>query len=120
MYAMVYTRPDIAFALSRLSQFIQDPAKQHKRGVKRLMRYLRSIITLRIRFRLSSETPKELEVYSDADWASDHKDRKSVSACLGLIRAGPIFYGSRKQTSVATTTTEAEYIAISTIAKQGQ
>ena len=84
------------------------------------MRYLRSTITLRIRFGLLSETPKELEVYSDADWASDRKDRKSVSVCLGLIGAGPIFYGSRKQTSVATATTEAEYIAISTIAKQGQ
>lgn len=121
MYAMVYTRPDIAFALGRLSQFMQDPAKQHERGLKRLMRYLRRTITLRVRFGLvSKDATKELEVYSDADWAQDKTDRKSVSACLGLIGAGPIFYGSKKQTSVATATTESEYIAMSTTAKQGQ
>ena len=121
MYAMIYTRPDIAFALGRLSQFLQDPAKQHERGVKRLMRYLRYTINLRIRYGLSNgETPKELEVYSDADWASDRTDRKSISACLGLIGAGPVFYGSRKQTAVATATTEAEYVAMSMTAKQGQ
>jgi hypothetical protein len=50
MYAMVYTRPDIAFALGRLSQYMQDPAEQHARGVKGLMRYLRSTVSFRICF----------------------------------------------------------------------
>ena len=69
---------------------------------------------------LSEDSSKELKVYSDADWAQDKTDRKSVSAYLGLISTGLIFYGSKKQTSVTTATTESEYITISTTAKQGQ
>jgi hypothetical protein len=59
-------------------------------------------------------------VYSDADWASDKSDRKSVTASVGMIGGGPVFWGSKKQTAVATATTEAEYIAMSYTAKQGQ
>ena len=65
MYAMIYTRPDIAFALGRLSQYNQDPTELHAQGLKRLMRYLRSTTKNRISF-----GPKgNLVVYSDADWA---------------------------------------------------
>ncbi len=116
MYAMVYTRPDIAFALGRLSQYMQDPAEHHGKSLRHLLRYLRSSIKSRIRF-----GPKgKLIVYSDADYASDKTDRKSISASIGLLGGGPVFWGSRKQTSVSTATTEAEYIAMSTTAKQGQ
>ena len=116
MYAITHTHPDIAFALGRLSQYMQDPAEHHEREIKRLMRYLRCTIKFRIRFSSSDR----LEVYSDADYASDRTDRKSISAQVGLIGSGPVFWGSRKQTSVSTATTEAEYIAMSSTAKQGQ
>jgi hypothetical protein len=116
MYAMVYTRPDIAFALGKLSQYIQDPAEHHARALKRLLRYLRFTIKFRISFRPAGK----LVVYSDADYASDKADRKSITASVGLIGGGPVFWGSRKQTAVATPTTEAEYIAMSFTAKQGQ
>ena len=116
MYAMVYTRPDIAFALGRLSQYNQDPAEHHERALRRLMRYLRSTIGNRIRFGPNGK----LIVYSDADWASDKTDRKNITATIGLIGGGPVFWGSKKQTAVATATTEAEYVAMSYTAKQGQ
>ena len=116
MYAMVYTRPDIAFALGRLSQFIQDPAEHHANALKRLLRYLRSTIKSRICFGPGGK----LVVYSNADYASNKTDRKSILASIGLIGGGPVFWGSKKQTAVATATTEAEYVAMSTTAKQGQ
>ena len=116
MYAMVYTRPDIAFALGRLSQFMQDPAEHHAQALKHLMRYLRSTISLRISFGPIGK----LVVYSDADWASDKTDRKSITASVGMIGGGPVFWASKKQTAVATATTEAEYVAMSYTAKQGQ
>ena len=116
MYAMIYTRPDIAFALGRLSQYMQDPAEHHASALKRLLRYLRSTIKSRICFGPGGK----LVVYSDADYASDKTDRKSISASVGLIGGGPVFWGSKKQTAVATATTEAEYVAMSTTAKQGQ
>lgn len=118
MYAAVWTRIDIAFAVGRLSQFMQDPAECHKRAIHRVLRYLRSTISYRISFG-PSEDPT-LVVYSDADYASNRADRKSISASVGLIGSGPVFWGSKKQKSVSTATTEAEYIAMATTAKQGQ
>src|SRR6266487_1526398 len=113
MYAMVYTRPDIAFALGRLSQYIQDPPEHHARALKRLLHYLR----FTIKFRISFGPTGKLVVYSDADYVSDKADHKSVTASVGLIRGGPVFWGSRKQTAIATATTEAEYVAMSFTAK---
>lgn len=116
MYAMVYTRPDIAFALGRLSQHMQDPCEHHGRAVRRMLRYLKSSISTRISF-----GPKgNLVVYSDADYATDKSDRKSITASIGLLGGGPVFWASKKQVSVATATTEAEYVAMSFTAKQGQ
>src|SRR6266480_4769844 len=118
MFAMVYTRPDIAFALGRLSQFIREPAEHHGRALKRVMRYLRSTIKLRLRFGPWGDL--RLVVYSDADYAADKTDRKSISGAIGTLWGAAIFWLSRKQRSVSTSTTEAEYIAMSTTAKQGQ
>lgn len=121
MYAMIYTRIDIAFILGRLSQFMQDPAEHHGQALRRLMRYLRSTISLRIRFgRGKAISDDTLRVYSDADYAADKTDRKSITAFVGLVGGGPIFWGSKKQNSVSTATTEAEYMAMCTTAKQGQ
>jgi hypothetical protein len=116
MYAMVWTRPDIAFALGRLSQYLQDPAEHHEKALKHLMRYLRSTINFSITFGPSGK----LVMYSDADYASDKHDRKSITAAVGLLGGGPIYWASKKQSSVSTATTEAEYMAMSYTAKAGQ
>ncbi|KAI1678126.1 Retrotran-gag-2 domain containing protein [Pyrenophora tritici-repentis] len=58
--------------------------------------------------------------YSDADWASDVVDRKSVSGSTAMFYGGPISWSSKKQRSVATSSCESEYIALSTCCKQGQ
>ena len=59
-------------------------------------------------------------VYSDADWANDTVDRKSVSGSTAMFYGGPISWSSKKQRSVATSSCESEYIALSTCCKQGQ
>ena len=87
MYAMVYTRPDIAFVLGRLSQYMQDPAEHHAGALKRLLCYLWSIIKSRICFGLGGK----LVVYSDVDYASNKTDHKSISALVGLIGRGLVF-----------------------------
>lgn len=120
MYAMIYTRIDIAFILGRLAQYMQDPAEHHKAALSRVLRYLRSTIEYRICFGPSAEDKPNLVVYSDADYASDKIDRKSITASVGLVGGGPVFWGSKKQKSVATATTEAEYMAMANTAKQGQ
>ncbi len=118
MYAMIFTRPDIAFIVGKLSQFMSDPAKHHGHVLKSLLRYLRSTIKTRIHY--GPGGAKNFQVYSDADWASDKTDRKSISGSVTMFYGRPIAYSSRKQRSVATSSCESEYMALANCAKQGQ
>ena len=118
MYAMVHTRPDIAFALGKLSQHMQDPSEAHWIYLKALMRYVRSSLDLRLRFG-QTKNPG-LVVYTDADWAGQKSDRKSTSGGVAMLYGGPICWLSKVQRSVATSSTESEYIAQSTNAKTTQ
>lgn len=127
MYAAVCTRPDIAFSIGRLSQQLQDPAERHNSGIKEIGRYLRSTIKQKIRFgppsthtavNENSGSPSCLKLYSDADWAN-MEGRKSISGYVATLYGGPVSWGSKKQRSVSTSSTESEYIAMATCCKQG-
>lgn len=117
MYAAIHTRPDIAFALGRLSQYLSDPAEHHGRALKSLLRYVRSTVDLGLMFGNSGSS--HLVGYSDSDYAMDRLDRKSILGYVYMFAGGPISWTSRKQKSVATSTTEAEYMALSSCAKEG-
>jgi hypothetical protein len=116
MYGMIYTRPDIAFTTGRLSQHLKAPVQRHHSGVKELLRYIGSTIDQKIHYGPSAT--HNLAVYTDADWAGDKMDRKSISGFVAMLYGGPVSWASRKQTSVATSSTESEYIALSTGVKQ--
>ncbi|KAI0999419.1 hypothetical protein K3495_g8778 [Podosphaera aphanis] len=118
MYAVIFTRPDIAFVLGKLSQFMSDPAEHHGQASKNLFRYLKSTADQKIRYG-PGETHKQFVVYSDADWAGDKVDRKSISGSIAMFYGGPILWSSKKQRSVATSSCESEYIALASCAKQG-
>ncbi len=117
MYAAIHTRPDISFALGRLSQYLSDPAEHHGHALKGLLRYVRSTINLGIMYGPSGS--QDLLGYSDSDYASDKLDRRSILGHVFLLGGGPVSWASRKQKSVATSTTEAEYMAMSMCAKTG-
>jgi hypothetical protein len=119
MHAMVLTRPDIAFVLGRLSQYMSDPAEHHGHALKNLMRYLRTTVTQKLRYGKGG-VHEHFVVYSDADWASDKADRKSVSGSVTMFYSGPICWSSKKQRSVATSSCESEYMAMAMCAKLGQ
>ena len=87
-------------------------------ALKKLLRYLRSTVHHTFRFGAGGES--SLAEYSDADWASDRNDQKSVTGAAGILCGGAIFWLSRKQKSVATSTAEAEYMAMAITAKLGQ
>lgn len=120
MFPMVYTRPDIAFAAAKLAQFMDKPKHEHAQCMKTLMRYLRSTIDLRIRYGPYGESANQVICYSDADYGGDRVDRKSTTGNLFMLGGGPISWRSRKQTAVATSTTEAEYVALATAAKHAK
>ena len=110
MFAMVYSRPDICFAMSKLSQYMSNPSVHHEAAVKHLLRYLRTTKAFRICYRASG--PKQITGYSDSDFAADKDDRKSVSGFVFTFAGGPISWASRKQKSVTTSTAEAELMAL--------
>jgi hypothetical protein len=116
MFAMVLTRPDIAFVLGKLAQFMSDPVEHHGHALKNLMRYLRSTLNQKIRYGPGGEF-EHFTLYSDADWASDKSDRKSVRGYVIMFYGGPISWSSKKQRSVATSSCESEYMALAMCAK---
>lgn len=116
IFAMIYSRIDIAFALGKLSQYMANPAKRHAQALRRLLRYVSSTKDAYIEYKAGKDT--HLVGYTDADWGSDTTDRKSTSGQVFMLGGGPVSWASRKQKSVTTSSTESEYIAMSSCAKQ--
>ncbi|XP_048134074.1 disease resistance protein RPV1-like [Rhodamnia argentea] len=109
---LLITRPDIAYTVNKLSQFMHKPNDTHWTAAKRLLRYLKSTIFHGLHLR--RDTTPTLHAYSDADWAGNSDDRTSTSGFIIYIGANPISWSSRKQKSIARSSTEAEYRAIAT------
>mgnify|MGYP001405694973 FL=1 len=118
LYAAMGTRPDIAYATHRLAQFTRNPQPKHWTAVKRVLRYLKGTKDLALTFGgPPNDWIPEISTYCDADWASN-ADRKSISGYVVLLAGGAIAWSSKKQTSVALSTAEAEYVATTHVAKQ--
>jgi len=111
LYVATTTRPDITAAIGILCRRVSNPRQRDWNAVKRLMRYLKQTISLKLK--LSADNNLELVGYVDADWGGDVSDRKSTSGYLYMIGQSPISWSSKKQVSVAISSTEAEYMSAS-------
>jgi hypothetical protein len=120
IYPMTITRLDICFAMERLAQYMSSPAEHHGHSAKGVMRYLGSTIKQKLHYGPGKPDEDHIAGYTDADWASDNSDRKSISGGVVMFYGGPISWLSKKQNSVATSTAESEYISMATNVKQGQ
>eukprot|EP00794_Sanderia_malayensis_P007838 gene7838-biopygen6374 len=118
IYASVATRPDLASAIGILSQFSSNPGKEHWTGVKRVLRYIKGTLEYGLEFNASNEEQCNLYGYSDADWAGDISTRKSTSGYLFRFAGATISWKSKRQSVVALSSTEAEYIALSAAAQE--
>lgn len=116
LYAAMATRPDIAQAVRVVSKFNSKPNQAHLTAVKRIFRYLKGTVSLGVRYQKSGD--RVLVGYSDADWAGDQDDRHSTTGNLFMMARGPITWLSKKQGIVALSTTEAEYVALSTATQE--
>ncbi|KAI1507095.1 polyprotein [Pyrenophora tritici-repentis] len=114
LYAAVNTRPDIAFATSRLARFLANPSQEHQQAADRVLLYLSD--TKWLTLRLGGGTA--MQVASDASFADNTLDRKSSQGYAIKLFGGLIAWRSSKQDTVTTSTTEAELLALSQVAKE--
>ena len=110
VYASIATRPDISEAVGKLSQHMSRPNKEHWVAAKRVLRYIKGTLQFGLNFERSDNF--ELIGYSDADWAGDVDTRKSTSGYIFKLGKATVAWASKKQSVVALSTTEAEYIAL--------
>lgn len=115
IYLANTSRPDIAFATGILSRFNANPKKEHWQAAKHVLRYLKQTQNFGIIFRKTSES---LKAFVDADWAGDIDSRRSHSGNTLILAGGPIMWFSKRQKSVALSTMEAEYMALSDVTKE--
>lgn len=115
LYLSVATRPDIAHATSLLSQFNDCFNKVHWSAAKRVLRYLKGTSNQGILYRYGEES---MAGYVDADWGGSSDDRRSFTGYAFILNGGAVAWDSRKQRTVALSTMEAEYMALSEAAKE--
>ena len=116
MYAMLCTRPDIAFAVSATSRYQANPGDGHWKAVKDILKYLRRTKEMFLVY--GGEADLKVEGYTDSSFQSDVDDSKSVSGYVFIINGGAVSWKSSKQSTTADSVTEAEYIAASEAAKE--
>ena len=115
-YLSLSTRPDLAFPAHLLSRFLSNPGFAHWQAAKHVLRYLRGTADVGITFMKCDDTG--LNGYTDSDYASCKDDRRSITGFCFNVGSGAISWAARRQTCVATSTTEAERHALSEAVKE--
>jgi len=101
------TRPDLAFAVNRVCQYLHSPTTVHWTTVKRIIRYLKFSENTGLLVRKKS--PLIVSAFSDADWAGCRDDRRSTGGFAVLLGSNVTSWSARKQPTVSRSSSEAEY-----------
>jgi transposase InsO family protein len=115
MYAMLCTRPDICFAVGIVSRFQSKPGPDHWTAVKHIFKYLKRTRDNMLVYSGGDLIPVG---YTDSDFQSDSDSRKSTSGAVFTIGGGAVIWRSIKQSCIADSTMEAEYVAACEAAKE--
>lgn len=109
LFAAQISRPDISYAVNLLSRFCEKPGKGHWIAAKRVLRYLKGSKSFEL---IYGQTNNDLTGYCDADWAGDIDNRKSTTGYLFTLNGGAITWNTRRQPTIALSTTEAEFMSM--------
>lgn len=110
---LCFTRPELAYSVHILSQFMQNPKVEHWQAALRVVRYLKGHPGQGIL--LKSNATLQLNGWCDSDWASCPLTRRSLSGWVIFLGASPISWKTKKQTTVSRSSAEAEYRAMASI-----
>ena len=116
IWPAVHTRPDISYAVGVLSRYCSNPGPTHIELVKQIFRYISGTIEIGLTFR--ADSPDELIGYCDSDWAGLVDGRKSTGGYVWMLSGCPISHQSKRQSIVALSSCEAEYMAITEAGKE--
>ncbi|XP_053698976.1 uncharacterized protein LOC128745943 [Sabethes cyaneus] len=119
MYVSLTSRPDLAAAVNYFSQFQACPNDENWVHLRRILRYVKATLELGLVYQGGTDRPL-LEVFTDADWASDIVDRRSVSGAVFKVFGATVSWMARKQATVSLSSTEAELVALCAAACHGQ
>jgi hypothetical protein len=114
MYTMLGTRADLAYAVGVLGRYSANPKWCHWKAVKHVMRYLKGTRTMELHYNGSNiSLNMDFHGYSDADWSGNSDTSCSTSSFVFISNCGAIGWSSKRQSMVALSTTESEYIGLS-------
>ena len=121
IYVMKGTRPDLCYVVTKLSQKMSKPTRANLELAKHVLRYLKGTSGQGLSFRRSNE-PLKLSGFCDSDWGASVDDRRSITGySFQLSKTGPLIsWKSRKQQTVALSTCEAEYVALSNAVQEAK
>ena len=117
MYLTNCTRPDLVHAVNVLSRCTSNPGHTHWKAITRVLNYLRYTKDFGLHY---GKEPAVLEGYSDANWISDSKNSKSTSGYVFTLGGAAISWKSTKQTVLARSTMESEFIALDKAAEEAE
>ena len=117
MYAMTSTRPDIAYAVGKLSRYTSNPSTHHWHAIRRVLGYLKGTMDYGLTYK---GCPWVIDGYSDASWISNMEDHTSTTGWVFLLGGGAISWASKKQTCITTSTMESEFIALAAAGKEAE
>ena len=113
IYLMIGSRPDIAWSVTCLSQYMQNPTQLHVNACKHIFRYLQGTLDARITY--DGGKNSGLIGYSDADWGENRDNRQSTTGYVFLMADGAVTWALQMQKTVAQSSMEAEYMALSEV-----
>ncbi len=118
MWAYVCSRLDLGYAMSTLSQFFFNLTRRYMIAVKHVYSYLQATKDLKIIYQGRLTEKPRLEIYTDVDWAGNEETRKRTSGYSAMLIGCPVFFSSKRQSIIAQSSKEAEYIAASKATKE--
>jgi hypothetical protein len=116
LYTAIMIRPDVAYSVSKLSHFLTNPSDEHIKAVERVIMYLYRTRWHSIQY--GNYNGPDLTICGDASFADDPETRRSSHGYIALLFGGAIFWKATRQSTITTSTTEAELLALEHVTKE--
>ena len=116
IYLATVSRPDIAFATSRISRYMSNPSDNHMKEVHRLYAYLKGSMNLGLMF--DTQSKNNIQGMVDSDWGNCPDTTRSTGGWIFNLGGSPVSWSSKRQATVALSSCEAEYMAASEATKE--